>query len=346
MKKTNCAWCGKEIFTNHLKERNYCKECYGFANAVRNGTYIKQVKAELKEITWNKDIAYLIGVIATDGTLRRNRPQIKITSKSKRFLTDLLYKIIIEFTGRDQNVNEVTAKFQEKEYTHYQLQFTSTPFYEFCLRIGLEPKKTYTLNKLAIPDEYFSDFLRGVIDGDGNYNLDKRRKTTSIRIYSGSEDFLKWIDAKCIKLFGVSGAKFHKSSNELGEKYILVYHSFHDVVNILARMYSDYHVCYEDKKEAIIDILNDLENLKQKYAAPSRIGQFVKCAYGFCENKFVAKANDHFYCSINCGDKQRKYPNKERLMVTCARHDCQQEFLQTTANNKYCSEHLSYKKSI
>ncbi|WP_088103124.1 LAGLIDADG family homing endonuclease [Halalkalibacter urbisdiaboli] len=175
MKKTKCAWCSKEILTYRLKEKNYCKEHYGFANTVRNGTYIKQVKAELDEITWNKNIAYLIGIVATDGTLRKDRNQIKITSKSKRYLTDLLYKIIIEFTGRDQDVNEVTAKFQGKEYTHYQLQFTSTPLYQFCLEIGLEPNKTYNLNKLAIPDEYFGDFLRGVIDGDGNYNLDKRR---------------------------------------------------------------------------------------------------------------------------------------------------------------------------
>ncbi|WP_088103125.1 hypothetical protein [Halalkalibacter urbisdiaboli] len=115
-----------------------------------------------------------------------------------------------------------------------------------------------------------------------------------------------WINEDKLLL---SVAKFHKSSNELGEKYILVYHSFHDVVNILARMYSDCRICYEEKKEGIIDILSDLENLKPKYAAPSRIGQSVTCAYNFCDNKFVAKANDHLYCSINCGDKQRKYPS-------------------------------------
>jgi LAGLIDADG-like domain len=340
LKKTKCAWCGKEISVFNLKEKNYCKRQHlGFANAVRMGAKIKQVKEELDEIKWNRKIAYLIGIIATDGTLRKNRPQIKITSKSKKYLEDLLSKIINDFTGREQEVTEYNAKFKGKKYKHYQIQFTSIPFYQFCLDIGLKPNKTTSITNLEIPDEYFSDFLRGVIDGDGNYNLDERRETTTIRIYSASEEFLKWINERCIKLFGVGGAKFHHSENDLGEKLILVFHSFYDVIKILDKIYSNNHVCYEERKNQIIDILVNLENLKKRFNVKIRIGKTVSCAYSFCNKKFTAKANEHYYCSKNCGDKQRKYPHKIRLVITCGKANCEEEFEQTTANNKYCNKH-------
>jgi hypothetical protein len=57
---------------------------------------------------WSADVAYVIGLIATDGNLGRKRPVI-----------------------------------------------------------GLTPAKSLTLGPLSVPDEYFADFFRGCIDGDG-----------------------------------------------------------------------------------------------------------------------------------------------------------------------------------
>jgi hypothetical protein len=40
--------------------------------------------------------------------------------------------------------------------------------YDALLTIGLTPAKSLTLGPLAIPDDYFPDFFRGCIDGDGS----------------------------------------------------------------------------------------------------------------------------------------------------------------------------------
>ena len=39
--------------------------------------------------------------------------------------------------------------------------------YEWLFEIGLTPAKSLTLRPVSVPDEYFADFFRGCIDGDG-----------------------------------------------------------------------------------------------------------------------------------------------------------------------------------
>jgi len=82
--KTNCEWCGKEMFLipNALMKNNYCSAQHlGYGNAKRLGADITQIYEEMEYITWSNDIAYLIGLIATDGTLRKDRKQIKVSNK-------------------------------------------------------------------------------------------------------------------------------------------------------------------------------------------------------------------------------------------------------------------------
>ena len=70
-------------------------------------------------------------------------------------------------------------------------------FYKFLLRIGLSPKKSLTLNQIKVPNQYFIDFLRGVIDGDGSIYTWKHPSNGniqwSLRIFSGSKNFLNWL---------------------------------------------------------------------------------------------------------------------------------------------------------
>src|SRR5262249_3326734 len=41
------------------------------------------------------------------------------------------------------------------------------PFYEWLRGIGVTSAKSLTLGTLSVPDEYFADFFRRCIDGDG-----------------------------------------------------------------------------------------------------------------------------------------------------------------------------------
>lgn len=49
------------------------------------------------------------------------------------------------------------------------IQFGDVNFYKFLLQIGLMPSKTKIISKIDIPENYFFDFLRGHLDGDGTF---------------------------------------------------------------------------------------------------------------------------------------------------------------------------------
>ena len=49
----------------------------------------------------------------------------------------------------------------------HRLQWRDRELYGWLTDIGLTPRKSLTLGPLTVPDEYFADFFRGCIDGDG-----------------------------------------------------------------------------------------------------------------------------------------------------------------------------------
>ena len=58
-------------------------------------------------------------------------------------------------------------------------------------------KKSKTIGELLIPKKYFSHFLRGCIDGDGNIDVfvhkESSQKQLRLRLASASNKFLEWI---------------------------------------------------------------------------------------------------------------------------------------------------------
>jgi hypothetical protein len=49
----------------------------------------------------------------------------------------------------------------------HHLSWHDRALYGWLREIGLTPAKSLTLGPLSVPDEYFVDFFRGCIDGDG-----------------------------------------------------------------------------------------------------------------------------------------------------------------------------------
>lgn len=306
--QTVCAWCGEliEVSEPHFEKykTHHCSNQHrAFSSSLSKGVKIKQVGEEIKKINWNQDIAYLIGLITTDGTLRKDRKQIKITSSNKRYL-ELVSDIIMGITGREQELKHEKVRFQEKIYSSYTIQFTSDAFYQFCLDIGLTSKKTYTLSTLDIPDDYFPFFLRGVIDGDGNYSFSNNNKNeVKIRIYSGSLDFLEWINETIKRLFNVLGGKFYHNENKLGSKHILFYVRVFDNLLILENIYKDAKCFHPNKFKQINHIIDNIFELKLRYAHTYVDGFETLCKSPVCQNKFIPNGYKQKYCCIGCRNK-------------------------------------------
>lgn len=160
---------------------------------------------------------YFAGLITADGSLSKDGRHIDITSRDEDYLVKIKNKAALS--------NKIGLKYSQSGSLAYRIQFGNVDFYNFLKSIGLKPNKSLTLKGLKIDERYFSDFIRGVIDGDGCIRRWAHPKNKgeqwSLRIYSGSKEFLDWLKEKIETCFRASG-RIHKE-NQGGTKYILTY---------------------------------------------------------------------------------------------------------------------------
>lgn len=201
---------------------------------------------------WSNNMAYAVGLIATDGCLSNDKRHIILTSKDIQQIEN--FKNILELKnkiGINKNGNETGV--------YYRIQFGDVKFYRWLVKIGLSPHKSLTLGPLKIQNRYFRDFVRGNLDGDGSiiyykdyYNTYLNKKYVYDRLFvtftSGSKKYLLWLQKTIygnIKIFGA----------------LLTKHRL---------LYSDYFALKFSTKEAKILLSwiyykNDLPSLKRKY---------------------------------------------------------------------------------
>lgn len=141
--------------------------------------------------TWSPNLAYAVGLLATDGSLSKDGRHINFTSKD--------YQLVDTFRsclGLSNKIGTKSGSYASKN-TYYQVQFGDVLFYRWLEQVGLHPHKAKTLGPLEIPEKFFFDFLRGCFDGDGTIwgFWDTRWKNSFIfyiAFASASLSFLKW----------------------------------------------------------------------------------------------------------------------------------------------------------
>ncbi len=147
--------------------------------------------------TWSPELAYVVGLIATDGNMSSDGRHITFTSKDLELAT--LFKKYLNHEGKIGRKSRGGGG--EKKY--FVVQLGDVIFYKFLLSIGLTPKKSKTMGKLEIPQKYFYDFFRGCIDGDGSVGSfmhpESKLPQFKTRLVSASKLFLEWIRSLTIK---------------------------------------------------------------------------------------------------------------------------------------------------
>jgi len=163
------------------------------------------------------DFWYLVGLIASDGCLYTDKRHIDITAKEKAFLLSIKERLGLR-AGVTKKSSGLAGKYS------YRVQIADVALYDFLLGIGLTPAKSKTLKAVNVPDNFFNDFLRGVIDGDGN--IRKWAHPTNdgeqwcLRVYSGSINFLTWLSGKIEKLLRAKGKIYAEKKGPLKDKIV------------------------------------------------------------------------------------------------------------------------------
>lgn len=154
-------------------------------------------------LLWSHRLAYVVGLLASDGCLSPNGRHIIFVSKDAEQIRNFKSLLRIKNkTGRSRSGYE-GIKIP-------RVQFGDVLFYRFLLNIGLKPNKSLTIGKIHVPDTYFFDFLRGVFDGDGStYSYWDKRWKSSFMFYvqfaSASPAFIGWLQRELFRRLSVRG---------------------------------------------------------------------------------------------------------------------------------------------
>ena len=192
---------------------------------------------------WSPDLAYVIGLITSDGNLANDVRHINLTSKDESIVLQTRAVLGI------RNKIGMKSRSKDAEKKYYFLQFGSVDFYRFLLEIGLTPNKSKTLPDLKIPKKYFADFLRGCIDGDGSIreiaHPESKHLQLRVSLASASVPFLKWIHESIRIQFNIEGGWINTST---GSRCSSLSFGKADSIIILKEIYSNRNMYRLERK--------------------------------------------------------------------------------------------------
>lgn len=160
-----------------------------------------------EKLEWSPDFAYVVGLITADGNLRQGGNEVKLYSTDHELIENYCWALglrpddIEPDLWNDPNampIHVIQEGRYQRQNARYKFQY-GVVFSDYAYRarleeIGLTPNKSNTLQSLAVPDEYFRDFLRGLFDGDGCWHVARRNKPYILAmIVSGSSTFRDWL---------------------------------------------------------------------------------------------------------------------------------------------------------
>lgn len=121
--------------------------------------------------SWSPEMAWVLGLIASDGYIHKGLHYWQITMADLDCLEQVAN--LVGYTGTII-----------KPFTNcHVLKINSTVMVRRLLEIGLTPRKSLTIEFPEMPSEMQRHFIRGVFDGDGNINISKpRSKTTNLPV--------------------------------------------------------------------------------------------------------------------------------------------------------------------
>lgn len=218
-------------------------------------------------LKWSSDMAYVVGLTATDGCLLTGRRQINFKSQDRDLVATYL-----ELLGRANRVHERCTGSGRPIYV---TQFGDAALYRWFESVGLTPRKSLTLGALAVPDEYLLPLVRGLLDGDGSvinrvYRADTGRRGDYYweylltKFYSASRAHLEWLAAALARHVGVEGYLSEvrpRSDRASRNSFFHLRFGKRASLVLLPRLYPDGAPCLERKRE-----------IWRRYAAQHRIG--------------------------------------------------------------------------
>lgn len=150
-------------------------------------------------LEWSDEMAYIVGLTATDGCLVTGRRKINFKSEDRQ-----LVETYLAVLGRTNRVKHARTR---KGGLVYFTEFHDSGLYEWFRSVGLTPRKSLTLGAIDVPDEFVASLARGLMDGDGSIQNFVHRPTRQkypdyryerlwVSFSSASEAHVEWLRSR------------------------------------------------------------------------------------------------------------------------------------------------------
>lgn len=189
--------------------------------------------------SWSAEMAYVLGVIYTDGNLLPRGGSCKLdrfslSQKEPEILTKVsaLMECNATIHYREEHIYE-----NHKAGALYWFSIAKTDVYNDLLRLGLKPNKSLTMKFPDMPKEFIRHFIRGCWDGDGSVYIEKKINKIRASYVSGSLEFVESM-IRCLVNVGFSNKTIHHHKNKNRSSYFgingpevpIFYHYLYDDV--------------------------------------------------------------------------------------------------------------------
>jgi len=192
-------------------------------------------------------MAYVVGLMATDGCLLSKRRQLNFKSEDEQ-----LVRTFLTCLGRPLRLRPVRGRTGN---LHYVSQFSDAEFYRWLQAVGLMPRKSLLLGPIAVPDDVFFDLARGLLDGDGSIINEwypgtgkakgRMYEVLMTRFVSASLPHIEWLRSTFERLLGIRGGLIKPTTRS--SCWALTY-AIRESCTVLPRIYPDQDVPKLERK--------------------------------------------------------------------------------------------------
>jgi len=205
-------------------------------------------------LEWSDEMAYVVGLTATDGCLHTGVRKINFKSMDRDLVATYL-----RLLGRTNRIKEELTRTGNIAYF---TEFHDSRLYEWFRSVGLTPRKSLTLGGISAPDNFLLPLVRGLLDGDGSiinevYRADTRGRPDYYWEYlitifgSASRHHLEWLETRirAVTSFqGRVGEATRRAPDPTRHPYYQLRYGKRASLVLLPLIYPDTAPCLERKR--------------------------------------------------------------------------------------------------
>lgn len=204
-------------------------------------------------LEWSPVMAYVVGLMATDGCLLERRRQLNFKSEDQQLVETFLVCL-----GKPPTLQTVKGQTGN---LHYVTQFRDADLYRWLESIGLMPRKSFALGAIDVPDGVIFDCARGLLDGDGSIlnfwyegagKAKGKRYENLVTVFnSASQTHLEWLRNRLARSLGIVGALVPQPPTERGTVMWRLAYSIRESTRLLPHLYQSLAAPCLNRKRAV-----------------------------------------------------------------------------------------------